>query len=117
MLLVPLDSYLGLPGMTRMVVSSTFAFIPLFFAGIIFAMAFRDSHQPDIDIGSNIGGVILGGLSEYLSLMMGFNSLSASPTLFLLALSPHGGAAVAGPAIGQDRASRLLIRPLSVRGA
>ncbi|MGA8347549.1 MAG: hypothetical protein WB773_06970 [Isosphaeraceae bacterium] len=73
--LVPMDSYLGLSGMTRMVVSSTFVFIPLFFAGIIFAMAFRDSHQPDIDIGSNIGGVILGGLSEYLSLMMGFNSL------------------------------------------
>ena len=37
--------------------------------------AFRDSAQPDVDLGSNIGGVVLGGLSEYLSLVVGFNGL------------------------------------------
>ena len=47
----------------------------------------------------------------------GFQLASRPRHLFLLALSPHGGAAVAGPAIGQDRAFRLLIRPLSVREA
>ncbi len=73
--LVPLDSYLGLPGPARMIVSCTLVFIPVFFAGIIFALAFRESSQPDIDIGSNILGVIAGGLSENLSLMTGFNSL------------------------------------------
>jgi len=50
-------------------------FIPVFFAGIIFAASFRDSRQPDVDFGSNIGGIILGGLSEYGSLLGGFNSL------------------------------------------
>ena len=42
---------------------------------MIFATAFRDSRQPDVDFGSNIGGVILGGLSENLSLVVGFNHL------------------------------------------
>jgi hypothetical protein len=50
-------------------------FLPVFFAGVIFALAFRESQRPDIDIGSNILGVILGGLSENLSLVTGFNSL------------------------------------------
>ena len=50
-------------------------FLPVFFAGVIFATAFRSSRQPDVDFGSNIGGIILGGLSEYLSLVVGFNHL------------------------------------------
>jgi hypothetical protein len=58
-----------------MLISCSLVFVPIFFAGIIFALAFRDSEQPDIDIGSNIGGVILGGLSEYFSMMIGFNQL------------------------------------------
>ena len=49
--------------------------LPVFFAGVIFATAFRSSTQPDVDFGSNIGGIILGGLSEYLSLVVGFNHL------------------------------------------
>ena len=49
--------------------------MPVFFAGVIFATAFRDSTRPDVDFGSNIGGIILGGLSEYLSLVLGFNHL------------------------------------------
>ena len=59
-------------------------FVPIFFAGVIFAAAFRDSHQPDIDFGSNIGGVILGGLSEYFSLMVGFNYLLVIAIVFYM---------------------------------
>ena len=55
--------------------SCAVVFLPVFFAGVIFATAFRDEPQPDVDFGSNIGGVILGGLSEYLSLVVGFNHL------------------------------------------
>ncbi len=58
-----------------MIVSCAVVFVPIFFAGVIFAAAFRDSRQPDVDFGSNIGGVILGGLSEYFSLVVGFNNL------------------------------------------
>ena len=42
---------------------------------MIFATAFRSSTQPDVDFGSNIAGIILGGLSEYFSLILGFNHL------------------------------------------
>jgi SAM-dependent methyltransferase len=73
--LVPMNSFLSLPGAARMIASCSLFYIPVFFAGVIFATAFRDSTRPDIDFGSNIGGIILGGLSEYLSLVLGFNHL------------------------------------------
>jgi SAM-dependent methyltransferase len=87
---VPMSSLLALPGPAKVLASCTATFVPIFFAGVIFATAFRDSHQPDIDFGSNIGGVILGGLSEYLSLMVGFNSLLFLAIAFYL-LSVQSG--------------------------
>ena len=81
-ILIPLDYYLSIPATGRMLISCSLVFVPIFFAGIIFALAFRDSQQPDIDIGSNIGGVILGGLSEYFSMMIGFNQLLVVAIVF-----------------------------------
>jgi SAM-dependent methyltransferase len=72
---VPMSYFLGLPPTIRTVTSCAVVFVPIFFAGVIFATAFRDSERPDMDYGSNIGGVILGGLAENASLMLGFNHL------------------------------------------
>jgi spermidine synthase len=72
---VPMEYFLSLPGATRVIASCAIIFVPIFFAGVIFAAAFRDSRQPDVDFGSNVGGVILGGLSEYFSLIFGFKNL------------------------------------------
>src|SRR5262249_47259903 len=72
---VPMTVFLALPGASKVLVSCALIFVPVFFAGVIFATAFRDSRQPDVDLGSNIGGVIFGGLSEYFSLVVGFNHL------------------------------------------
>jgi spermidine synthase len=72
---VPMTVFLALPGAARVVVSCLVVFLPVFFAGVIFAASFRDSPSPDLDFGSNVGGVILGGLSENLSLVVGFNHL------------------------------------------
>jgi hypothetical protein len=72
---VPMDDFLSLPGVAKVIASCAVVFVPVLFAGIIFATAFRDSRSPDVDFGSNIGGVIVGGLSEYFSLMLGFNHL------------------------------------------
>jgi SAM-dependent methyltransferase len=74
-LLVAMDTYLALPGASKIIVSCLVVFLPVFFAGVIFAMLFRSSTQPQVDFGSNVGGIILGGLTEYLSLIFGFNSL------------------------------------------
>jgi len=72
---VPMSYFLNLPGMAKVVASCAVVFVPIFFAGVIFATSFRDSRHPDVDFGSNIGGVILGGLCENLSLVLGFSHL------------------------------------------
>jgi hypothetical protein len=72
---VPIDDYLSLPGAAKVLASCAVVFVPVFFAGVIFAASFRDSRRPDVDFGSNIGGAILGGLAEYFSLVLGFNHL------------------------------------------
>jgi spermidine synthase len=81
---VPMDKFLALSGAARTIVSCGVIFIPIFFAGVIFATSFRDSDQPDIDMGSNIAGIILGGLSESLSMVLGFNYLLGIAVLFYL---------------------------------
>jgi SAM-dependent methyltransferase len=72
---IPMDDFLALPGMSKVVASCAVVFMPVFFAGVIFATTFRSSTRPDVDFGSNIAGIILGGLSENLSLVLGFNHL------------------------------------------
>ena len=75
-LCVPLSAFLALgAGAGRTVLACAIVFVPVYFAGIIFSTAFRDSTRPDVDFGSNIAGVILGGLSEYFSLVVGFRGL------------------------------------------
>ena len=73
---VPMSSFLSLPGITKVAASCGVVFVPIFFSGVIFAATFRDSRHPDVDFGSNIAGVILGGLCENLSLVIGFSHLT-----------------------------------------
>src|SRR5712691_6303964 len=90
--LVPMNVFLSLPPVARIAASCLVVFVPVFFAGVIFACAFRESRQPDIDFGSNVAGIILGGLSEQLSLVLGFNYLilvAAGYYLLSLALRPR----------------------------
>ena len=47
----------------------------MFFAGVIFAVSFRASKQPDQDFGANIAGAVVGGFAEYLSMLLGFQYL------------------------------------------
>jgi hypothetical protein len=82
--LVPMEVFLALPGASRVIASCAVIFVPVFFAGVIFAAAFRDSRQPDLDFGWNIGGVILGGLSEYFSLIVGFKNLLGIAVAFYI---------------------------------
>src|SRR5262249_6998003 len=72
---VPMHYFLSLPGAARLVVSCGVTFVPIFFAGVIFATAFRHSQRPDVDFGSNVAGAILGGLSENIALVLGYEWL------------------------------------------
>jgi len=73
--LVPMNVFLSLPGQWKTITSCAVVFLPIFFAGVIFATSFAGVARPDIAIGSNIAGIILGGLSENFSMMLGFNHL------------------------------------------
>jgi hypothetical protein len=91
-LAAPMTRFLALPDLPRVVVSCAVVFLPVFFAGIVFATAFRDSGQPDVDLGSNIAGVVLGGLSENLSLIVGFDGLIlVAFGFYLLSFPPAWG--------------------------
>jgi spermidine synthase len=90
--LVPMGVFLGLPGVAKVVASCAVLFVPVFFAGVIFATSFAGSRHPDVDFGSNIAGVILGGLSENASLLLGFDHLLLVAVVFYLlsaVLSPR----------------------------
>ena len=95
-IVVPMSKYLALPGWQKVAVSCAVIFVPIFFAGIVFGTLFRDSSQPDVDFGSNIAGAIVGGLSESLSLMIGFNYVLAIALIFYL-LSAMPGRSVSLP--------------------
>jgi hypothetical protein len=95
-LALPMTSFLALPGLTKIVVSCLVVFVPVFFAGVVFAASFSASRRPDLDFGSNIGGVILGGLSENLSMMVGFSNLLIIAIVYYMLsalLAPRPGGA------------------------
>lgn len=93
-IVIPMSTFLALPGWEKVGVSCLVVFAPIFFAGIIFATSFRASQNPDIAFGSNIAGAVLGGLCENFSLVLGFNYLLVLAVAFYLisaALRGRGG--------------------------
>jgi SAM-dependent methyltransferase len=96
-IVVPMSTFLNLPGALRIIASCIVVFLPIFFAGVVFAVSFRDSRDPDVDFGSNIAGAVLGGLTEPLSLVIGFNALLIVALVFyaLSAVLPARAAALA----------------------
>ncbi len=94
---IPMSYFLNLPGMAKVVASCAVVFVPIFFAGVIFATTFGESRHPDVDFGSNIAGVILGGLAENFSLMLGFDHL------LLLAVAFYFFSAILGPRLSVTR--------------
>jgi hypothetical protein len=91
--LIPLDQFLGHGRVVQIGGSSLLVFGPILFAGMVFGVAFSRSAEPDRDFGANIAGAILGGLTENMSMLWGFQSLiglaivyyalSALPNIFL----------------------------------
>jgi hypothetical protein len=68
---------------------------PLFFSGIIFARWFERTDNPSAALGANLMGAVLGGLTEYSSLVLGLRDLYLLALLFYglsfaLSVSPWG---------------------------
>ncbi|CAN5167384.1 hypothetical protein BH11PLA2_BH11PLA2_26480 [soil metagenome] len=73
--LVPLDAFLGLDMVVQVLASCTLAFLPIAFAGVIFATSFAHAKNPDRVFGANVAGALIGGLAENLSMVLGFRYL------------------------------------------
>ncbi len=86
---VPVGSFLGLDLVWRISLASLAVAAPLFFAGMIFAIAFKQTKSVESALGSNLIGSVLGGILEYISLITGIRSL------YLLALGLYALSAVA----------------------
>ncbi len=69
---VPLDAFLGLPRGVQIAASCALAFAPVLFAGAVFAISFRQAADADRAFGANVAGAMAGGLSEYSSMLLGF---------------------------------------------
>jgi hypothetical protein len=82
--LVPVDTFLSGGMLWRYAVPCILALGPMFFAGVIFAVSFRDATNPDLAFGSNIAGAVLGGLAESFSMLLGFQHLLFLAMLFYL---------------------------------
>jgi hypothetical protein len=73
--LVPSARFLGWNTVLAVPLAALVQALPLFFAGIIFAVAFRGTKSIEIALGSNMVGAVLGGLCEYASLALGIRIL------------------------------------------
>ena len=80
--LVPLDAFLGMDRNLQVISSCLLVFAPILFAGIVFAASFGESREPDRDFGANIAGAVLGGLSENMSMLLGFQHLMVVAIVF-----------------------------------
>jgi hypothetical protein len=72
---VPLDYFLGMDRTAQVLCSCLLVSAPILFAGVIFAVAFTRSSEPDRAFGANVAGAMLGGLAEYASMLLGFQYL------------------------------------------
>lgn len=73
--IVPLDYFLGMDRTVQIVLSCLLVFTPILFAGVIFAVSFSRTKEPDRAFGANIAGAMLGGLAENTSMLLGFQYL------------------------------------------
>lgn len=80
--LVPLDFFLGMERTVQVVGSCLMVFAPILFAGVVFAVSFGQSREPDLDFGANVAGAILGGFAENSSMLLGFQYLMLVAIVF-----------------------------------
>jgi hypothetical protein len=64
--------------------------LPIFFAGLIFSSALRSAPVASVALGANLIGAMLGGFSEYLSMLTG------SAALMVIVIAAYAASALAG---------------------
>ena len=72
---IPPERLLFDPPVLRYVAASVLAFLPVFFANLVFTASFRDARHADLAFASNVLGAVVGGCLEYLALIVGYREL------------------------------------------
>jgi hypothetical protein len=73
--LIPRDQILALPWLVRLAWALFCVPLPIFFAGLIFSVTFREAKDPATVLGANLIGATLGGFCEYLGMAVGVHAL------------------------------------------
>jgi hypothetical protein len=81
---VPLEAFLGMARVQQIVLASGLVVAPILFAGVVFAVSFARTKEPDRAFGANIAGAMLGGLAEYASMALGFQHVGYVAIAFYL---------------------------------
>jgi SAM-dependent methyltransferase len=90
---VPNHWLLSLDLPVRLVVAPALAFLPIFFANVVFSKRFADTADGATAFGANLLGAMLGGCLEYTALVIGYPALLVVAGLLYLAafaLLPRG---------------------------
>ena len=80
----------------RYVIASSLIFAPVFLANVIFSNSFRETEQADVAFASNLLGIMVGGMLEYFSMLVGYHMLLVAVIAFyFLAMMLRGRAKLA----------------------
>lgn len=71
----PIGIFSGLGWTAKIAVSILLISLPIFFSSFVFGISYSKTIHMDTDLGSNIFGAVVGGMSEYISMAIGFNAL------------------------------------------
>jgi SAM-dependent methyltransferase len=75
----------------RYVTASCLIFAPVFLANIIFSNSFRETELADVSFASNLLGIMVGGMLEYFSMLVGYHLLLVAVIAFyFLAMALRG---------------------------
>ena len=80
----PISSWSSYDKLSAIGLAAAYLGFPIFMAGIIFAATFKDVKLGTAALSSNLLGALMGGLTEYLSLVWGIRALSLIALAFYL---------------------------------
>ena len=66
----------------RYLIASCLIFAPVFLANVIFSNSFRDTESADVSFASNLLGIMVGGMLEYFSMLVGYHLLLVAVIAF-----------------------------------
>lgn len=113
--MIPPDKLLSLSIPLRFLAAVSLAFAPIFLANLIFAERFRVVGSSTVAFGANLLGAMVGGLLEYSSLIVGYQSLLVFVAVlytfaFIFSRKRELRAAVQAPTLGRTYPDAPFIR-------